>query len=100
MSTVPGAWGGDTATIWLPIWETIFGLATVPKVTVLTLPKPLPWMVTLSPPQPDPVFGVTDVMLGAPDARTGVAGAVAIAPRMRPGSTGMKRQARRKSGLC
>ena len=67
ISTVPAVCAGDTAVMdvgELTVNEPAF---VPPNVNPVTLLNPVPVMVTLAPPEPDPVLGETPVMVGAVD---------------------------------
>lgn len=78
-SIVPALPGGDVAVISVAV-STTKSLVKLPgpNATLVTssvepLVNPLPVMVTEVPPRVEPVFGLTDVTLGPPDADAGCA---------------------------
>jgi len=77
ISTVgcPGCPGGVMATIWVAD-SSVAWAATPPKETCGSAQKPVPLMVTESPPAADPWLGETLVTLGTADAAAGAAGDV------------------------
>ena len=66
MSTVPAASAGDVAVIWVSELTVKLVAAVLPKLTAVTLIKPVPVMVTDVPPAVVPAAGLTDVITGAP----------------------------------
>jgi hypothetical protein len=65
ISTVPGlATPGEVTLIWVPETESMVAYV-VPKVTDVVPIKLVPVMVTVSPPAVLPLFGETEVMIGA-----------------------------------
>ena len=64
-STVPAAWAGAVAVIWVALL-TVTPLAAVPpKVTAVAPDRLVPVMVTVAPPAVGPAVGEMEVTVGA-----------------------------------
>ena len=66
ISTVPAAWAGDVAVIWVSELIVKLVAAVAPKLTAVTSVKPEPVIITDVPPAVVPAVGLTEVMIGAP----------------------------------
>ncbi len=64
-STVPAAWAGETAVIWVPLFTVKLVAAPPPKATSVAPFRLVPVMITLLPPAVLPLAGVREVTVGA-----------------------------------
>ncbi len=64
-STVPAAWAGEVAVIWLAELTVKLVAAVPPKETAVAPVKSVPLMVTFVPPAVEPEVGLTPVKVGA-----------------------------------
>jgi len=65
-STLPAAWAGLVAVIWVSELTVKLVALVVPNLTAVAPVKPQPVIVTTVPPDCGPLLGETPVTLGAP----------------------------------
>jgi hypothetical protein len=76
----PATPGGDVAVIWVADFTVNVVAAVLPNFTEDALRNPVPVMTTDVPPAVDPVFGLSEVMLGAASHAKRSADEVALVP--------------------